>query len=101
MVDKTPHGAVRSRRSHLRRSGSEKLQEPRVIAHGQRTTFENNPSSIENVSVVRQAQGEFDMLLDNNNGDIFGELSQPLGNLVYDADPHALRRFIEKQELGV
>lgn len=41
------------------------------------------------------------MLLDNNNGDIFDDLSQALGNLLYDADPRALGRFIEQQELGI
>src|SRR5215475_6668140 len=41
------------------------------------------------------------MLLDNDNGDFFGELSQPFRYLLCDADPDAFGRFIEQQELGI
>ena len=49
----------------------EELQEPWVFADGRRATFKRDPSPIEDVSVVRQAQGELEMLLDNDNGDVF------------------------------
>jgi hypothetical protein len=36
------------------------------------------------------------MLFDNYDGNIFDEVSQALGDLLHNTDPHALSRFIEQ-----
>src|SRR5436309_4246145 len=80
--------------------GGEILQKARVVPDGRRAPLERDPPAIEHVGVLGDAQGKLQVLLDQHDRHLLHESPQALRDLFDDADPDALGRLVEQQELG-
>src|ERR1700677_527938 len=80
-----------------RASRREILQQLWIGADVMRRSCERNRAAVQYVSVTGNPQRELKMLLDDDDGDLFCQKDQPLGNFLDDTNPDALCRFVQQQ----
>src|SRR5258706_15174150 len=80
-------------------SGCEQTDQFRIVADAVRFSLESNAAAIHYITILRNAEREFQVLLDDDYRDSLCQLVEPLGDFVDDPVPHAFCGFVQHQQI--